>query len=61
MMRTLGQEMDDLGISVDRIEELQGSYRVYGADSSGKVYRFYSRAELQHLSENRRAMRKSAD
>jgi hypothetical protein len=57
LLRTLGQEMDESGITVDDVLEVSGSFRVHGHDATGPVYRFYSRAELKALSDNRRAMR----
>ncbi len=57
MLRTLGQELDEHGIMLTDVVEIAGSYRVYGKDANGPVYRFYSRAEVLQLSEKRRAMR----
>ena len=59
LLRTLGQELDAQGIAMVRITEEGSSFQVHGTQGSEPVYRFYSRAELRALSEQRRALRRT--
>jgi hypothetical protein len=58
LMRTLGQELDALGIEVDEISERPGGFEVRGRGPDVPDYRFYAASELRQLSEERRKLRK---
>ena len=57
LLRTLGQELDDLGYRVDRVSERAAGYEARVVGAEGPSERFYSLTELRELSARRRALR----
>lgn len=57
LLRTLGQELDDLGYKVERVSERAAGYEVRVVGAEGPSDRFYSLPELREHSARRRALR----
>lgn len=57
LLRTLGQELDDLGYTVDKVSERAAGYEVRVVGAEGPSDRFYSLTELRQHSARRRELR----